>query len=770
MDVKKFLVAFGLAATTATFAAQYEAEDATLENGATVSSNANASGGKFVEMKGGDISFNVTAETAGKYTLNVRYKAGSEKTNHIVVNGSQSGDMVFATATAFTDNKTAITLKAGANTIAITNFWGWIDVDYIEITEYENVAFNICNAPVTPNATESAVKLYNFLVNNFQKKVISGIMTGDMTNYTAGAAFDTHPDVADIYTRSGKKPALVGLDFLFATGPNASGSWNKEYTDKGIALAKDLWKKGGIPAFTWHWKDPLDEVDAFYANQNAAGEGKEYTTFDFTEAFVKGTTSWDTLSAAYKGIIADIDYISEYFLDLQKDGVAAIFRPLHEAGGTWFWWSTHSGKQFAALYRLVYERMVFKNGVKNLVWVFNPQTANLTDWNPGETYYDVLSIDIYNNDNDNSSNAGAFDDFKAKFGVSKVLALSENGPIPDITKMEEDQAMWSWWMPWYSTWGGKWPGQTSNEVWKSNMENEKVLTIDKMPGWDNYTVANSGTQTCKAASEGANFAADTSKANGAKDYKMQVTYSNLTTDGALINFTKLPDLSASKSISVDIQVNGSSTAAEGAWIGLAFVRNGMEDKAWTWEQSLSDGCWIEFGGSKNCTFDITTYKDDDGVEHPIDVDNLFSVVFVLSAEGFTGNITFDNMVTDDEKIVSAFDAKKDLFSVSEGSEDFVKAIALVEDIQEPSAIRTVAAKASSARFSVQGGSIMLATSTSGNVAVDVFAMTGKLVATLFNGNLAAGTHAFSLADMPKGQYIVRVKGNGIAATQPVKIR
>ena len=127
---------------------------------------------------------------------------------------------------------------------------------------------------------------------------------------------------------------------------------------------------------------------------------------------MKGTTSWDTLSAAYKGIIADIDYISEYFLDLQKDGVAAIFRPLHEAGGTWFWWSTHSGKQFAALYRLVYERMVFKNGVKNLVWVFNPQTANLTDWNPGETYYDVLSIDIYNNDNDNSSNAGAFDDFK----------------------------------------------------------------------------------------------------------------------------------------------------------------------------------------------------------------------------------------------------------------------------------------------------------------------------------------------------------------------
>jgi len=52
----------------------------------------------------------------------------------------------------------------------------------------------------------------------------------------------------------------------------------------------------------------------------------------------------------------------------------------------------------------------------------------------------------------------------------------------------------------------------------------------------------------------------------------------------------------------------------------------------------------------------------------------------------------------------------------------------------------------------------------------MFGMNGKRVATLYRGNLAAGTYAFGLADMPKGMYIVRVKGAGIAATRPVLVK
>lgn len=42
-------------------------------------------------------------------------------------------------------------------------------------------------------------------------------------------------------------------------------------------------------------------------------------------------------------------------------------------------------------------------------------------------------------------------------------------------------------MPWYSTWSGTWPGQTKDGVWKSNMNDDRVITLEDMPGWDKYT-------------------------------------------------------------------------------------------------------------------------------------------------------------------------------------------------------------------------------------------------------------------------------------------
>ena len=485
MNIAKKIAFLGLAFATATLAAKYEAESATLTGGSGIVNSNDVSGTGYVDMKEGNIAFEkVSVEFAGKYQLTIHYKAGDFKSNYIKVNGATAATVDFNVTTGWGDVSTVVTLKAGTNNITIEKYWGWISVDYIDVSPYQSAAFKLNAKPVTPNATESAVKLYSFLVENFGKKTISGIMTGDMSNYTKGADFKTHDDVKDIYTRSGKYPALVGVDFLFATGPKASESWYTEYTEKGISLAKDLWNKGGIPAFSWHWKDPLDKDDAFYIK--SAANGNEYTDFDFKTAFKSGTTEWDTQSAAYKGIIADIDHIAEYFLELQKEGVAAIFRPLHEAGGLWFWWSINSGKEFAALYRLVFDRMVKEKGVRNLIWVYNPESKVVTDWDPGEGYYDVISIDIYNSANDHSSNSGAFEKYKTATGAKKIVALTENGPIPDVKNMHADEAVWSWWMPWYSTWSGTWPGQTANSVWKSNMDDARVITIDDMPGWDKY--------------------------------------------------------------------------------------------------------------------------------------------------------------------------------------------------------------------------------------------------------------------------------------------
>ena len=768
MGFKKVFLACTLSAACSAFAAQYEAEDATLSGDASLGTSTAASGGKYVKMNGGNITFSkVPAEKAGKYTIVIHYmnNYGGSKINNVEVGGASSAVTFDVTDKGkFVDVETVMNLAAGENTIAITNSWGWIDVDYIEIKDYEAKAFNLCNAPVTKNATPSAVKLYNFLVNNFGKKTISGVMTGNMDAYTKGD-MTKHEDVQAVFQKSGKYPALVGSDLMNATGANKNESWFQEYTEKAIDIAKSTWKKGGIPAFTWHWR-PGDEVE-FYVK----GAHDTYTEFDFTEAFVTGTTNWDTVSTAYKALVADIDLVSKIFLDLQKEGVAAIFRPLHESGGNWFWWSTHTGKQFAALYQLLYERMVFTNGVNNLIWDFNPKDAATMSWTPGETYYDVLSVDIYNKANDHQSNSSAFIDLTNKAGTNKILSLSENGPIPDVDKMYEDGATWSWWMPWYDSWSAGYVSQTSADVWAKNLADERIITLDEMPGWDNYNEAAAATNACPTSTQNAKFGADTAKANPENvDLVMGVTYKAINDSGANIQYTKVPKLTGAKSIAVTIENKGSGGENSGIWIGLAFVRDGSKDKAWTWEQSPSDGCWLNDGAKSTCEFSIETYTDDAGTEHPMDLDNIFSVTFILAgANGFEGTVLFDNMVTDNGLIINGFNKKTELFTAADQSKGHIASIELYNKDGTPTAIKPTAI-AKNSGLHVNGTNVAFTAGKAGFASIDVFNMNGKRVATLYRGTLSAGEHSFSLQNMPKGQYIIRAKGAGIAATKPIFIK
>ena len=145
---------------------------------------------------------------------------------------------------------------------------------------------------------------------------------------------------------------------------------------------------------------------------------------------------------------------------------------------------------------------------------------------------------------------------------------------------------------------------------------------------------------------------------------------------------------------------------------------------------------------------------------------------MAGANGFEGTVLFDNLVTDNGIVINGFNKKTELFSAADQSKGHIASIELFNKDGTPvntSAIKPIVA-ASASKISVVGNSISLTTAKAGLVSVDVFGMNGKRVATLYKGNLAAGTYAFGLADMPKGQYIVRVKGAGLTATQPVLIK
>ena len=527
--------------------------------------------------------------------------------------------------------------------------------------------------PVTAGATESAQKLYNFLATNYGVKTVSGVMTGDVSSATVKEL----PDVVSFNEHSGKYPALVGFDFLFATGVKGNDAWYKSYTQMALDAAKDLWNQGGIPAFTWHWKDPSDAIDAFYTK---SGNASEYTEFDFTQGFVDpactANCTWNTESATYIQLVSDIDEIADMFLALQEAGVAAIFRPLHEASGAWFWWGTKGGAAFQALYNLVYDEMVSVKGVKNLVWVWNPEYASDTGWNPGATKYDVISLDIYDVWDYSGKYTKAYAELTTNYGYGKMFAVSANGPIPDMSVMAANNTKWAWWMPWYQTWDGKYLDHTVAAVWKANMESPCTISLESMPGWDNYTISNAPVAACEVGYElGALdtarvieevFPADL-ETNGWLKAKLSAGGEEDTAKGNVVILdTDIPDLSSAQKLTMKVY---NTNKLSGIWFTVAFL-TGAPD--WAWAQP--EGCWVNPGEETTCEIDLkTTAKDKvvlEGEDYTTFMSSVAKVYIEIYAVGFNGSVYYDAVTVDGTTVINNFDTAQKI-TVEEGS--FVEA-------------------------------------------------------------------------------------------------
>jgi mannan endo-1,4-beta-mannosidase len=448
-------------------------------------------------MKDGNLEFKVTIPATGYYTLWANYQIPSESTNKIqnlTVNGVSAGQISFGISDDFKTIKGAgkIKLTAGENKIGIVHSWGYVNLDYIELTEYEASPWNISPAPVTPEPTESAQKLYNFLLTNFGKHVISGVMTNRaMENdgkYTP-QTYETQEELKYIHDASGKNVVLVGFDFLHASGKNSEEQWYTGYTHAALEMAKYVWKKGGIPQINWHWKDPMHEVEAFYTQSSG---NDPYTDFSIGKAYDEATGKWKTDSDEYKAIMRDMNMIADSLLTLQKEGVAVLWRPLHEASGKWFWWGTDGAKPCVALYKLMFDTFVNKKGLHNLIWVWTTDEAtDALDWYPGDEYVDVVGRDYYYypRESNHSSLVGSFETVKEMFGGRKIVTLSENGSVPYPDEMKADGANWSWFMPWYGDYAMEsWANDNNKESWKTVMNNEYTLTLEDMPGWDKYKI------------------------------------------------------------------------------------------------------------------------------------------------------------------------------------------------------------------------------------------------------------------------------------------
>lgn len=237
------------------------------------------------------------------------------------------------------------------------------------------------------------------------------------------------------------------------------------------------------------------------------------------------------------------------------------------------------------------------------------------------------------------------------------------------------------------------------------------------------------------------------------DGKMAVTYGS---DNAQIEYQKTWDLSKANTFTFEVKNQGASDAQ----LHLIFKLT----SAWTWTPVNDDAgaCIVSAGESTVCSFDISSFADRN---------QTLSVVIANYAAGYTGTILYDNFKAGDQVLWDFNEDKYDAFSRGfENTEEMIPEIKIVFD-EGPLGIEPRAVSpAAGGTFNIAGNTISLVTAKAGDVSVDVYGMNGRRVATLFHGTLTQGSYAFSLENMPKGMYIVRVKGAGIAATRPVLVK
>lgn len=435
-----------------------EAEAGVL-TGVNIASDASSSGGQFVtgfDNVGDKVTVTVTVPTTSFYNLIIRYRSQyGDKTQDLYANSIFAGNIIFTKSAGFIDlNAGTVSLNAGINTITVAKNWGYIDVDKFSIYTVASNVFDITPTLIDAQASAEAKGLFSYLKSQFGRNIISG------------ATADYYENVKQIV---GKSPMLKAWDFSsyspmyaynWVNEQHAFGAVDNHEAENAISWFNNTGKIG-IVTIHWHWHSPsggTPGVNTFYTNK---------TTFDVSKAVITGTQE-------NTDVMRDIDAIAVQLAKLRDAGVPVLWRPLHEAGGGWFWWGAKGSAPAKALWDIMYDRLHNYFGLHNLIWVWSSPEA---DWYPGNDKVDIIGYDSYPGVYNYTPQKNMFDQLYMLTTGNKMIAMSENGPIPDVPVMFSSEAPWSWFM----TWNDLATAQNTNQHLIDVYNNPKVITLE------NYT-------------------------------------------------------------------------------------------------------------------------------------------------------------------------------------------------------------------------------------------------------------------------------------------
>ena len=348
----------------------------------------------------------------------------------------------------------------------------------------------------TSGASEQAVKVYDFLRENRNKKTLSGTMACPSWNVN---------EAEWVYQHTGKYPAIAFFDYLSLE--YSPCSWIDYSKTK---IVEDWWNKNGLVGAGWHWRVPCVQGSAerHYTPGDGSvdpGTGKRTTTvFSAANATKEGT--WEN-----EVVKADLKKLAGYLKLLRDKRIPVIWRPLHEAAGNiynykngkaWFWWGNDGAEAYKKLWIYIFNYFK-KEGINNLIWVWTTQTKD-SEFYPGDEYVDMVGRDMYPAKDEYTTGEYCFRQYGTITAScpGKLVALSECGNgeqsgkvyhLARISAQWEAGAKWTYFMPWYDysrtkeldseAFTATSHRYADKDWWVDAMSQDYVITRDQLPSF-----------------------------------------------------------------------------------------------------------------------------------------------------------------------------------------------------------------------------------------------------------------------------------------------
>lgn len=310
------------------------------------------------------------------------------------------------------------------------------------IYEFEIYKDSVGGSTINSDAANARKKVMEYLYSMQGQKTIVGIHNREPNS-------EPSKQTDQAYAVTGQYPALWSGDFLFSSS-DVSNRWNMIYE------CKKQWENGSIVQLMLHVTPPT---------QAEAGNWDGGVVSKLTdEQWSSLITNGGELNKAWK---KRLDTYAQYIYYLKDNGVPVLFRPFHEMNQSMFWWAGRKGTNgTGALYRLTRDYLEKEKGLDNIIWVWDMQDLSYdwSEYNPGNDYWDIFAVDIYNSD--------YFTEYKYNQALSvagdKLIAIGECDKLPTAQQLKE-QPRWSFVMSWAElTFSHNTNSEIQNLYWAEN--------------------------------------------------------------------------------------------------------------------------------------------------------------------------------------------------------------------------------------------------------------------------------------------------------------